>query len=78
MKLPKHIVIPVDFIEAVSVQALAVNDDGLIRMLGLDDGRTREAAMLASWRFRSVNNIKTLPGGVYPVAAIKRAMAQYK
>lgn len=36
--------------------------------------RSRDAAMLASWRFRTIYGIKTLPGGVYPLAAIQRAV----
>ncbi len=62
--------IPVYFIASPA----AVNDSALISMLGLDDGRTPRAAKVAAYKFRRLNNIKTLPGGVYSVRAVERAL----
>lgn len=61
--------IPVHFIAS----PLAVNEAALRQMLGLV-GKSARAAANASWRFRKKHGIRTLPGGVYPVRAIERAM----
>jgi hypothetical protein len=51
---------------------VAVDESVALSMLSLDKGKP-DAARKAFWRFRRINNIKTLPGGVYSVRAIERA-----
>jgi hypothetical protein len=51
---------------------VAVDEALALAMLSLDK-RQPAAARKAFWRFRRMNNIKTLPGGVYSVRAIERA-----
>jgi hypothetical protein len=51
---------------------VAVDEAGALAMLSLDKQQPA-AAKKAFWRFRRMNNIKMLPGGVYSVRAIERA-----
>ena len=53
-------------------ERLAVDEAGARAMLS-HDKRTPEAARKAFWRFRRMHNIKTLPGGLYSVSALRRA-----
>ena len=74
MNPSKSVVVHAALINEAPLHALAVNEEGLYRLLGFDDGRSPEAARQASWRFRRKFNIRTLPGGVYSIAEIKRAV----
>lgn len=68
--------IPVDFINETPVEQLAVNEEGLFRLLGLNDGRSELAMKKAAYEFRAIGEVPKLPGGVYPLAAIHRAISK--
>ena len=68
------VTIPVAFLDEAPLRALAVNDEGLLKLLSLDDGRSRSAAMQASWKFRTRHGIRTLPGGTYSIYEIQNAL----
>jgi|GEM_PF-6041756 len=69
----KIIVVPVAFIGEAPLQALAVDEEGLRKMLGYDS-KAPAAARQASWRFRRTFKIRTLPGRVYSIAEIRKAV----
>lgn len=68
------ITIPISFLDETPLRRLAVNDEGLLHLLCLNDGRSEQAAKKAAYLFRSVNGIRTLPGGVYSIAEIQNAL----
>ena len=67
--------IPVSFISEAPVKVLAVDEAGFRKMMGYDQ-RSESAAKWASWAFRAKFGIRTLPGGVYYIEEIKRALDQ--
>ena len=69
--------IPVSFISEAPVKVLAVDEAGFRKMMGYDQ-RSESAAKSASWAFRSKYGIRTLIGGVYPIADIERAVAEQR
>ena len=71
----KIIVVPVSFINEASANVLAVDEAGFRKMMGYDQ-RSESAAKSASWAFRAKFGIRTLPGGVYYIEEIKRALDQ--
>jgi len=71
----KIIVVPVSFINEASANVLAVDEAGFRKMMGYDQ-RSESAAKWASWAFRAKFGIRTLPGGVYYIEEIKRALDQ--
>ena len=76
-KLPPK-VIPISFLGEVSTRQLAVDEEGFRRLMGYDK-LTPAAARQASWRFRTMFGIRKLPGGVYYIEEIKRALdREYK
>jgi hypothetical protein len=68
------ITIPVCFMDETPLRRLAVNEQGLIHLLSLDDGRSLLAAKRSAYLFRRVNKIRTLPGGVYSLWEIENAL----
>lgn len=69
----RGVVIPISFIDEAPFRSLAVDEEGLRRLLGYER-RSPAAAKSASWAFRSKFGIRTLPGGVYSIAEIKKAL----
>lgn len=65
----RHKRIPVHFIPS----PLAVDVEGALQILSLDK-RPRGAARKAFSRLRALNGIPKLPGGVFSVRAIERAV----
>ena len=71
-------VIPIDFINEAPVEALAVDEEGLCKLLGLNNGKRSVRAMKhAAYKFRTIGGVPTLPGGVYPISAIHRALRKF-
>lgn len=69
--------IPVDFINEAPFNQLAVDEEGLWKLLGLNNGKRSIRAMKdASYRFRTLGGVPVLPGGVYPLAAIQKAISK--
>jgi hypothetical protein len=66
--------IPVHFIP----HHLAVNANQAFEMLGYNDGRSERAKKDAFFRFRAKYEIKTLPGGVFPLWQIEAAIKSEK
>jgi hypothetical protein len=62
--------IPVAFVPAY----LAVNEATAIEMLGLNDGRSERAQKDAFKRIRDIYEIKALPGFVFSLRQLERAM----
>lgn len=71
------ITIPISFLDETPLRRLAVNEAGLLHLLCLNDGRSPQAAKKAAYLFRSMYGIKTLPGGVYSIAAIRSALEEH-
>jgi hypothetical protein len=53
---------------------LAVNRRELCHLLGLDDGRSASAMYQSAKRFLDRHRIEKLPGGVYPLRKIEKAL----
>lgn len=51
-----------------------IGEAELIRRLGYDDGRSVQAQKKAAWLFCRRNNIRKLPGKVWPLRAVERAV----
>jgi len=73
MNSPAPITIPISFLGEVDTRILAVDEEGLRKMLRYDN-KTPEAARAASWRFRQKFGIRTLPGQRYSIAEIQHAL----
>ena len=74
MTSPMPTSVPVMFLGEAPLRALAVNDEGLMKLLSLDDGRSIQAAKKAAYLFRVRHSIRTLPGGVYSIYEIQNAL----
>jgi len=62
--------IPISFAPA----RLAVNEEQLFELLGLNDGRSIQAKKKAVYRFLAIHGIKPLPGRVFPLRQIEEAV----
>lgn len=73
MFIPQSFQIPVHFVPG----HLAVNERQLWEMLGLNDGRSEAAKKMAVYRFLARHDIKPLPGRVFPLRKIEKAIAEW-
>lgn len=60
-------------VQWVSTQ-LAINERQAFTMLGLDDDRPERAKKDAFYKIRKQHGIPTLPGGVFPLAKLEKAL----
>ena len=65
--------IPIHFIPS----HLAVNEAQALEILGLNDGRSNQAKRKAFYRFCVENEIKPLPGRVFPLMKIQAAVHEF-
>jgi hypothetical protein len=64
--------IPVSFVPA----HLAVNESQVFEILGLNDGRSDAAKKKAFKKFRDLHDIKALPGFVFSLRKIQKAIEE--